>query len=367
MNITTSTCVQILSCFRDTFPNDIIKIIIMMVLETLKVKMYMNGYNIVIVKDGYLYTNKLTRSNIINLNKTKHKHVKLIHFADTFGNYEVLHNVDISSDVVKIKSGTGYVISLSKEGFLFSKGANGFGQLGLDDYVDRTTFERIKLSNVAKFWCGTNNNCVSLKTCDFYVFGSLGTDLSQINYCSPQLCQITDIIKASCSHNYGVALCKNSIFGWGGSINITLVNKCQTISPVCLDFNNIQNIVNISAGLFNIFILTNDGEICSLDITHVEHNCGYFEPYARPRFRKVCVKMTHIIKIKCASSAIFMINNEMEIQLLDLLESRQHKIVLRDAEPQQNVIRNNETTDIPLFIIFVSLMMIPMIIYVCNK
>src|SRR5579863_8668320 len=159
MDIITNRCICVLLYLRGIIPDDVITIIIMfMMMENPKIKTYVSGENIFVLKNGHMYVGKITNDDDIYLNKSTFKNVKSIYFSGDAGEYEIIYDVKMSGEFIKSKCGIGYEICLSKELFLFAKGSNFCGQLGLGDFVKRTTFERINLPHVIKFWSGFDNS-----------------------------------------------------------------------------------------------------------------------------------------------------------------------------------------------------------------
>ena len=135
-----------------------------------KMKTYLHGDTIIVLKNGDLYEGKLTYDDHIQLNKTKYKNVKSIYYNDYFRKVRLTYDAKRSDDIVKRKIHQGYEIYLTKEKYIFSVGINDVGQLGLGDNIQRMKPERISLPNVIKFWNGIDNSC-ALTDKGFYTWG----------------------------------------------------------------------------------------------------------------------------------------------------------------------------------------------------
>lgn len=195
----------------------------------------------------------------------------------------------------------------------------------------------------------------------------MGSVYRGINYdYFPKLTHITDVIKASCGIGYGLALSKNALYGWGPRININFKRKHPPTSHVSLEFDNVQNIMNVSAGFFDALILTKNGEIYVF-------NCI--------NFTKVCTNMMNVVRIKCvnrikcANSEAFIINNKMNIQILNLDNSQHQNIILCDDMSQLKTWYVDDTLQqydeknnvVPILIIFAVIVTIPLMMYMYRK
>ena len=337
MNLIKKTCTCALFCLNNKLPKEIIEIIIKMML-TSKIKPYLNGNKIIVIKDGLIYENNLTDDHDIYLNRSNHKNVRSILFPESFSTYEI----DIPNRNIKIKYGMGFGMYLTKEGLLFSKGTNYCGQLGWNDVKESDAYGKINLPKVIKFWCGIDNSC-ALTVDGLYVWGSIESDIqpnSRIN--SLQNFGQKNVIKVCCGISFGIILCTDAIYGYGKFIYMMaqLDKGYQIESPIKLEINKAHDIINVSACMCHTFILTSYGEIYTLvGIT----------------FARVSINATNIIDIKCVGGGFFTINDNLDIQLWDNIKLQHQKIMLRDNASQQNetsmtsnVSQQNITQDVSL-------------------
>ena len=352
MNFKINACVHTILCLKNILLNDIIKIIITIMMKIPNIKPYSFSGNIVIIKNRCVYDNKCATKIKMNkatydklsddkcdiqLNRTCYRNVKSIHFPDIY-QYKVKFDVKNQDDIVKMKRCCRAKFYLSKEGFMFSKGDNLFRCLGLGDNKRRTKYERINLSNVTKFWCGRNNMC-AISNNVTYIWGCGGPYHHQYySYMRlPQTIEINDIIKVCCGNHFGVALTKaNKLYGWGPLIYHSFGNRYP--EPILLDFDKSQKIINISADTGDLFILTDDGKIYTLEIVSSEEKGTLCS-----QFKQIQTNMMNIIKIKCVDNYVFIINDANHIQLFDSKRSTLRNIILYDQILQQNVMRNDVT------------------------
>ena len=227
---------------------------------------------------------------------------------------------NMNDDVIQVACGQSHTIIQKKDGTLWACGYNYYGQLGLGDTTDRTTFTRVanNINNdVKQIACGDNHTFIlkidgSIWGCGYNYYGQLGlnntnnkTSFTQVtpninNDVKQIVCGSTHtfILKNdgsiwSCGYNY------NGQLGLGDPANKTMFLKVTT---------NINNDVKqIACGEYHTFILKNDGSIWSCGYNN-SGQLGLGDTTQRSTFTQVTTNINNDVKqIVCGSTHTFIL------------------------------------------------------------
>ena len=72
-----------------------------------------------------------------------------------------------------------------KEGELYATGSNGFGELGLGDYEERTSWQKVDVGKVTKISCGAKQTLCLTETGKLMTWGLLKIDHKKTKTCRP--------------------------------------------------------------------------------------------------------------------------------------------------------------------------------------
>ena len=177
---------------------------------------------------------------------------------------------NINNDVSQISGGSNHTIILKNDGNLWCCGYNNRGQLGLGDTTDRTTFTQITtnisndvsqisgggyhtiiLKNDGSLWCCGRNNYGQLglnDTTDRTTFTQVSNDVKQIA-CGGYYTYIlkNDGSLWACGNNYN------------GELGLNDTTDRSTFTQVTANINN--DVKQIACGWAYTFIIKNDGSV----------------------------------------------------------------------------------------------------------
>ena len=177
---------------------------------------------------------------------------------------QVTTNTD---DIRSVYCGGLYTFMLENDGTLWGCGLNNSGQLGLGDNTNRTTFTQIttNIDNIKSIYCGYNNTFLLKKDgtlwgCGLNDYGQLGLGDNTNRTTFTQITTNTDDIKSVyCGSAYTLILKKDSTL-WGCGTNIS----GRLGSASSLTFKQIINDVKLATcGDAHALILKNDGTLWS--------------------------------------------------------------------------------------------------------
>ena len=194
-----------------------------------------------------------------------------------------MSNLDLSK-IVQIACGLSHVFILYSDGSVWSCGLNNYGQLGLGDTTNRTTFTQVTTNinnDVKQIACGgcctiILKNDGSVWSCGWNGGGELGLGDSGVNTNRTTFTQVTtnvnnDVKQIACSVGFEYYSCtfiiKNDGSLWvtgsnnDGEIGLGNNSTNGTFTQVTTNINN--DVKQISCGERHTFILKNDGSVWS--------------------------------------------------------------------------------------------------------
>ena len=168
---------------------------------------------------------------------------------------------------------SNHSLILKNDGTLWSTGYNGYGQLGLGDYTNRTTFTQITTNadDVKSVYCGGYHTLIlkndgTLWGCGYNANGQLGLGDTNYRNIFTEIITNTDDIKSVCCGGDHTFILKNDGTLWGtgynanGQLGLGDTNYRNTFTQVT---TNADDIKEIYCGRSSTFILKNDGTLWS--------------------------------------------------------------------------------------------------------
>ena len=186
---------------------------------------------------------------------------------------QVTTNVD---DIKEIYCGGGNTFILKNDGTLWGCGSNSYGQLGLEDETNRTTFTQIttNVDNIKSVYCGNYHTLIlendgTLWGCGNNQYGELGLgDTTNRNTFTQVTTNTDDIKEIYCGAGHTLIL-ENDGTLWGcgynvdGELGLGDTTNRTTFTQIT---TNTDNIKSVYCGSLHTFILKNDGTLWG---------CGY--------------------------------------------------------------------------------------------
>ena len=183
---------------------------------------------------------------------------------------EITNNTD---DIKSVYCGSNHTFILKNNGTLWGTGHNGYGQLGLKDTDNRTTFTQVIINadDVKLVDCGSEHTLIlkndgTLWGCGYNGYGQLGLGDTNYRTTFTQITTNTDDIKEIyCGANHTLILENNgTLWDCGhnnrGQLGLGDTNDRNTFTQVT---TNAYNIKEIYCGWDHNFILKNDGTLWS--------------------------------------------------------------------------------------------------------
>lgn len=180
---------------------------------------------------------------------------------DTSNNILVLSKLDLGFDVRKIVCGENHSLILSDNGMVYSFGVNEYGNLGLNDLIDRLEPELITNyqprlrdnEEIIDIYVGKNHSIFltsegRLYSCGSNIYGQLGLEGNKSNPClvdyyNPDI--ENNIKLVTCGSYHTLILLENGdIYSFGSNRSIGLGEKTRVSVSSILDIESVRNIFN---------------------------------------------------------------------------------------------------------------------------
>ena len=178
---------------------------------------------------------------------------------------EITTNAD---DVKQVYCGYEHTLILKNDGTLWGSGRNNWGQLGLGDTTDRTTFTEIttNVSDIKQVCCGHYHTLIlkndgTLWGCGINGSGELGLGDNTNRTTFTQITTSADNIKSVCCGGYHTVVLKDDGTLWGfgynssGELGLGDSNHKYNFTQMTIDTNDIKQIYCCWG---NTFVLKND-------------------------------------------------------------------------------------------------------------
>ena len=208
---------------------------------------------------------------------------------------------------------------LKNDGTLWGCGANGCGQLGLGDTTNRTTFTQIttNVDDIKQVYCGWYHTFIlkndgTLWGCGYNNFGQLGLGDTTNRTTFTQITTNTDDIKSVYCGGYYTIILKNDGTLWScghnsyGELGLGDTSHRYTFTQVTTNANNIKEIY---CGDHHTFILKNDGTLwcCGRNING-ELSLG--DNYNRTTFTQITANTDDVKSVYCGANHTIMLKND---------------------------------------------------------
>ena len=208
---------------------------------------------------------------------------------------------------------------LKNDGTLWGCGQNAFGQLGLGDKTNRTTFTQITTNtdDVKSVYCGGSHTIIlkndgTLWSCGWNGNGGLGLGDTTNRTTFTQITTNANNIKEIYCGMYHTFILKNDgtlwSTGYNGSGNLGLgdTNYRITFTQVT---TNTDNIKEIYCGIYHTFILKNDGTLWGCGYNYYG-GLGLGDTTDRTTFTQVTTNTDDIKSVYCGGDHTLILKND---------------------------------------------------------
>ena len=266
---------------------------------------------------------------------------------------QVIYNV--SNDVKQIVCGGYSTFILKNDGSLWSCGHNGYGQLGLGDNTDKTTFTQVTtdISNdVKQVACGRYHTVIlkndgSIWSCGYNADGQLGLGVDDTNnrYTFTQtIYNINNDVKQVACGFYSTFILKNDSSIWScglndyGQLGLGDTTNRTTFTQVKMYFD----IKQIASGNEYSVVLTNDGDVYSCG----RNNYGQLGTDFVTSFNNVFNKANSDVKqIACGNAYTFIL--KIDGTVWSCGDNLYGQLGLNNSNDKTTFTNTNFTTGVP--------------------
>ena len=208
---------------------------------------------------------------------------------------------------------------LKNDGTLWSTGYNGGGQLGLGDTTNRNTFTEIttNTNDVKSIYCGWYHTFIlkndgTLWGCGYNNFGQLGLGDTTNRTTFTQIATNTDDIKSVYCGGYYTIILKNDGTLWGcgrniyGELGLGDTTNRTTFTQITTNTNDIKEIY---CGDHHTFILKNDGTLWGCGWNYFGE-LGLGDTTSRTTFTKITTNTDDVKSVCCGANHTIMLKND---------------------------------------------------------
>jgi alpha-tubulin suppressor-like RCC1 family protein len=289
------------------YPREIIYQIILFYYKVLRVKLWCNGHDFMMLCDGHVYswskqctsmeyfknnmnshklkisdvtkissnlrhTTALTKDGIIYVwgsndygqlglnSKAKHIYNPTVQF------WEDQSGPHFLSNIIKIKTGDSHSIALSKSGEVYTWGLNRWGQLGLGGVSLKYCPIKIDLPPVKKISSGNFHSMALTTSNEVYVWGNnekgqIGIGSNTDAVLKPQKIKLSPVKSIKCCYDYSMVITNcGEVYAWGHNTGgrLGLGTRQDIRFPEKMDLPSIRKIF---CGEYHTMVITNNGEI----------------------------------------------------------------------------------------------------------
>ena len=241
------------------------------------------GYTFILENDGTLWGTGLNSKGQLGLGDNNHRYTFI----------QITTNAD---DIKQIYCGFYYTFILKNDGTLWGCGDNGYGQLGLGDNTNRTTFTQIttNVNDIKQVYCGDYHTLIlkndgTLWGCGDNGYGQLGLGDNTNRTTFTQITTNTDDIKSVYHGGNHTFILKNDGTLWGcgyngnGQLGLGDTNSRTTFTQIT---TNTDDIKEIYCGDRHTLILENDGTLWGTGLNS-EGQLGLGDTTSRTTFTEV--------------------------------------------------------------------------------
>ena len=229
---------------------------------------------------------------------------------------------NINNDVKLIACGDYHTFIIKNDGSVWSCGYNQYGQLGLGDVGNKSTFTQVTTNinnDVKQISCGEYHTFIlkndgSVWSCGYNTWGQLGlNDTTYRNTFTKVTTNINnDVKQIACGYNYTFIL-KNDGSVWScgyneyGQLGLNNTTNRTTFTQVTTNINNV--VKQISCGNAHTFILKNDGSVWSCGYND-QGQLGLNDTTNRTTFTQVTTNINNDVKQISCGYHTFILKND---------------------------------------------------------
>ena len=232
----------------------------------------------------------------------------------------VFTQITINSDNIKsIYCGYLHTIVLKNDGTLWGCGKNDYGQLGLGDKTNRTTFTQITTNadDIKEVYCGYDHTYILKNDGTLWCtgrndYGELGLGGGGHRYTFTQITNNTDNIKSFCCGNDNNYMLQNDGTLWGtgqnhyGHLGLGDTNHRYTFTQIT---TNTDNIKSVYCGGEYAFILKNDGTLWGTGY-NASGQLGLGDGANRSTFTQITTNTDDIRSVYCGNDYTYILEND---------------------------------------------------------
>ena len=221
-----------------------------------------------------------------------------------------------TNDIKSVYCGHDYTLILKNNGILWGCGANGYGQLGLGDTTNRTTFTQI-INDVKSVYCGGIHTIILKNDNTLWGCGrngsgqlGLGDTYDKTNFTKISI-NTNNIKSICCGYAYTFILNNDGIL-WGcgandyGQLGLGDKSDRNVFTQITTNTNDIESIY---CGYYYTFILKNDGTLWGCG-QNTFSQLGLGDTNDRKTFTQAITNTNNIKSIYCGNSYILMLKND---------------------------------------------------------
>ena len=238
---------------------------------------------------------------------------------------ELLDDSQIDTCAIKqIACGESHVFVLKNDGSLWACGLNDKGQLGLNSTTNKTSFTQVTTNinnDVKKVFCGGKHTFIikndgSIWATGYNYFGQLGLNNTvDRNVFTQVYTDITDIKQIACGQNYTIILtndgslwaCGSNNYGEQG-LGTSDYDAHSTFTKVTTNINN--DVKEVVCGYHSTYILKNDGSLWACGYNNFGQ-LGLGNTTTKNKFTQVTSNINNDVKqVVCGINFVYILKND---------------------------------------------------------
>ena len=264
------------------------------------------SYTIILENDGTLWGCGLNTSGQLGLGDTTNR--------TTFT--QVTTNTD---DIKSVYCGWKHTLILKNDCTLWGCGWNNYGQLGLGDTTNRTTFTQVTTNtdDIKKIYCGGSHTFIlknddTLWGCGHNGYGQLGLGDTTNKTTFTQITTNADDVKEIYCGDCYTFMLKNDGTLWScgyntdGELGLGDTSNRTTFTQVT---TNADDIKSVYCGTLHNFILKNDGTLWGCG-GNSNGQLGLGDNIGKATFTEVTTNVNNIKEIYCGNHHTFILKND---------------------------------------------------------